>query len=50
MANILQQVIQRKYVQDQLEGRFDTIRPLISHFMPYIGLIGYTALGAKVRM
>ena len=52
MANALQQALQRNYMEENrdksLDTRLDQIKASISHVGLYVGLILYTAVGAKV--
>ena len=50
MANPLQQALQRDYMEDLLGNKLGPLKPALSHIGLYLGLVVYTAMGAKVRL
>ena len=52
MASALQQALQRNYHQEgvnrPVETRLEAIKSSLNHVSMYLGLVAYTALGAKV--
>lgn len=49
MANPLQQALQRDYMEDLLGNKLGPLKPALSHIGLYMGIVIYTAIGAKVR-
>ena len=50
MANPLQQVLQRDYMDNLFSegGKLEPLKPALSHLGLYLGLVAFTAMGAKV--
>ena len=50
MANPLQQALQRNYMQDMLDKKYQSVRPTLGHLSMYIGLVTYAGIGGYVSI